>query len=77
MKVFIPATDDLLECAQYPGRLVPYSPGLIALAQLQPRTTVPSAQSTSSSSLSPAPTPNSLALPALSSNTYCAGPALG
>ena len=73
MKVFIPITDEMLENGMIPDELVAYQPGQVILSQLQ---TTPS-QSKSSTKRSPTPTPNSEAMPALSSSTYLAGPVLG
>lgn len=73
MKVFIPLTDEMLEQGIIPDELVAYQPGQPLLSQLQ---TAP-AQSSSMVNRSPGPTPNSDAIPALSSSTYLAGAMLG
>jgi len=75
MKIFIPITDEMLEKGMIPDDLVAYQAGLPLLSQLQ--TTPLPAQSRSTISRSPKPTPNSDAMPALSSSTYLAGAALG
>lgn len=75
MKVFIPLTDEMLEQGLLPDELVAYQPGQPLLSQLQ---TAPApTQSSLSVSRDPSPTPNSDALPALSSSTYLAGAILG
>jgi len=73
MKVFIPITDEMLEKGIIPEELVAYRPGLPLLSQLE----IASVQSRSTVNLSPTPTPNSDAVPALSSSTYMAGALLG
>jgi len=73
MKVFIPITDEMLEKGIIPDELVGYRPGLPLLSQLH---TTPD-QSRSTVKRSPTPTPNSDAVPALSSSTYLAGALLG
>jgi len=75
MKVFVPLTDQMLEDNPNPGPLVPYQPGLPPISQLT-ASARPNRQSSISTSSSPGCTPNSPALPALSSSTYLAGPAL-
>jgi hypothetical protein len=66
MKVFVPISDEMLEKGILPDDMVAYRPDLLVLSQLQ---TTPD-QSKSSDNRSPTPTPNSSAIPALSSNTY-------
>ena len=66
MKVFVPITDEMLEEGILPDDMVAYRPDLLVMSQLQTTRD----QSKSSDSLSPSPTPNSSAVPALSSNTY-------
>lgn len=66
MKVFIPLTDKMLDQGDLDGILVPYSPG----KQLNDQKQVAVLQSRCKTSRSPEVTPNSAALPALSSNTY-------
>ena len=76
VKYFTPLNEDLLDCKRFDEALVPYQPGLPVISQLSVagRKT---GQSRSSTSRSPGSTPSSAALPALSSSTYLAGPALG
>ncbi len=66
MKVFIPLTDKMLDQGDLDGILVPYSPG----KELSGQSQVAVLQSRCKTSRSPEVTPNSAALPALSSNTY-------
>lgn len=73
MKIFIPITDEMLEKGIIPDELVAYQSHLPLLSQLQ---TTPD-QSRSTVKRSPTPTPNSDAVPALSSSTYLAGALLG
>ena len=73
MKVFIPVTDEMLEQGVLPDELVAYQPGHPLLSLLR----TPAVQSKSTLMLSPNTTPNSDALPALSSSTYLAGALLG
>ena len=73
MIVFIPITDEMLEKGVIPDELVAYQPGIVLLNQLQ---TAP-VQSRSTVKKSPTATPNSDAVPALSSSTYLAGATLG
>ncbi len=80
MKVFVPLNDDMLERllqdtsgSELP---VPYQAGLPTINQLRARQGT-ALQSSSRDSTSPAATPSSSALPALSSSTYMAGPSLG
>jgi len=73
MKVFIPITDEMLEKGMIPDELVAYQVGMPLLSQVQ---TVP-LQPRSTTRRSPTPTPNSDAVPALSSSTYFAGATLG
>jgi hypothetical protein len=75
MKVFIPITDEMIEQGLIPDELVAYQPGLPLGSPLQSDQAV--AQSSRSVKLAPGPTPNSAALPALSSSTYIAAPTLG
>ncbi len=75
MKVFVPITDEMLERGDLDGLLVPYRPGRTLISQ-SPTGTIRD-QSSSRTSASPAETPISEAMPALSSSTYCAGPSLG
>lgn len=75
MKVFVPITDDMIERGELNGLLLPYRPGRPLLSQYR-EIDLPG-QSRSRVSKSPGTTPSSEALPALSSRTYCAGPALG
>ena len=75
VKVFIPMTDDMLDNPETLEALMPYQPGISTLAQIAARAPNPD-QSRSSTSTSPGCTPSSAALPALSSNTYRAGPVL-
>ena len=73
MKVFVPITDEMLDKGLIPDELLAYQAGLPLLSQLQSAPL----QSRSSTKRSPTPTPNSDAVPALSSSTYLAGLALG
>jgi len=75
MKVFIPITDEMLEKGLIPDDLVAFRPGQLLISQFHasPNAT----QSKSMSNRSPGPTPNSDAVPALSSSTYMAGLMLG
>jgi hypothetical protein len=73
MKVFIPISDEMLEQGSFPDELLAYQPGMVLLSQAQ---TAPD-QSSSTVKRSPTPTPNSDAVPALSSSTYLAGASLG
>ena len=73
MKVFVPFTDDLMDHPDFAEMLVPYQPGKKLLSQME----VVADQSRSSTRISPADSSSSEALPALSSNTYLAGPLLG
>ena len=66
MKVFIPLSDDMLETGEFPETLVPYQAGAPLVSQLRERQD----QSRCSTSVSPTDTPNSDALPPLSSSTY-------
>ena len=66
MDIFEPLTDDMLECGDFDGELVPYQPGYMLISHCE----TPEPQSRCSTSRSPADTPNSAALPALSSRTY-------
>lgn len=72
--VFIPMGDEVLDRPELLAELVPYqagyqlAPGAGAVVHLEPR---------NSSMRSPGSSPSSEALPALSSRTYMAGPALG
>lgn len=84
MKVFIPLTDDMIDAMDGEEMPVPYRVGVIPLGSLEILSEAPACeplaaarQSMSSSSTSPGSTPSSSALPALSSRTYRAGPALG
>ena len=75
MKIFIPIDDKMLDTPDFQEILVPYQPGVPTINQM--KTAVrKSGQSRSSSSGSPGLTASSAALPALSSSTYLAGPAL-
>lgn len=73
MKVFIPAGDEILDHPELLYLLVPYQVG-VALARPAARDL---AQSRCNTMASPGTRPSSEALPALSSSTYRAGPALG
>ena len=73
MKVFIPISDEMLEKGLFPDELMAYQPGLPLLSQLQ----ATPIQSSSTVNRSPTVTPNSDAVPALSSSTYLAGAILG
>lgn len=76
MKIFIPLTDDMLDTLNASMSLVPYQPGVPSIGQL---TGTPGTNHQSSNSISSSPglASSSRALPALSSSTYLAGPALG
>ena len=76
VKYFTPLNEDLLDRWLFDEALVPYQPGLPIISQLAIASDK-SGQSRSRTSTSPALTPSSAALPALSSSTYLAGPALG
>lgn len=76
VKYFTPLNEDLLDRWRFDEALVPYQPGLPIISQLSIAGDK-SGQSRSRISTSPALTPSSAALPALSSSTYLAGPALG
>lgn len=71
MKVFMPITDEMLEQGMLPDELAPYSPGQVTLSQLRHLPAL--SQSRSIDMRSPGPTPNSKAVPPLSSSTYIAG----
>jgi len=73
MNVFIPVGDEILDYPELLYLLVPYQAG-VALAQPASADDVQSSRSTMTS---PGTRPSSDALPALSSSTYRAGPALG
>lgn len=73
MKIFVPVTDDILDHPELLSLLVPYQAGVALAAQAGPEPV----QSSRKTNRSPASTPSSEALPALSSSTYWAGPALG
>jgi len=75
MNVFIPITDEMLEQGLIPEDLAAYRPGLPLMSQFLPMHT--SDQSSLTVSVSPRPTPNAFADPALSSSTYLAGLILG
>ena len=75
MRVFIPLSDEMLESGTFPGEPVVYQPGQALLSQQ--KTNSAPAQSSSITKVSPTPTPNSDAIPALSSSTYLAGATLG
>ena len=75
MRVFIPLSDEMLESGMFPGEPVVYQPGQALLSQQ--KTVSAPAQSSSIINESPTPTPNSDAIPALSSSTYLAGATLG
>ena len=75
MKVFVPFTDDMMDEPGFAEMLIPYQAGLYTLSQIPDLKSAD--QSRSKSNLSPATTSSSEALPALSSNTYIAGPSLG
>lgn len=76
MKIFIPLTDDMLDSLNASASLVPYRLGLTPISQLTAEA-APHPYSSIKVSSSPALAPSSAALPALSSSTYRAGPALG
>lgn len=69
MQIFVPITDDILDHPELLALLVPYQAGVA----LSPE----AIQSSRKTNRSPASTPSSEAVPALSSSTYWAGPALG
>jgi len=84
MKVFVPLSDDLLDNPpdelldplNREAALVPYQLGRLSISQVTaPTATEPHSKSSNSSS--PGFVPSSAALPAFSSSTYLAGPALG
>ena len=76
MKVFIPITDEMLHLGLIPDEEpLAYQPGLPLLSQV--KMVSESTQSSSTVNRSPRPTPNSDAVPALSSSTYIAGAILG
>jgi hypothetical protein len=83
MKVFIPITDEMIDKGILPDEIVPFRPGQPFLANGEPfplargETGPSTAQSSSSVSVEPGPTPRRSAEPALSSSTYMAGPRLG
>ena len=84
MKIFIPLCDEMLDQDMDLGALVPFQFGVPSVSQVTASAHVPSeasakpeTQSMNSRSSSPGLTPNSSALPALSSKTYRAGPVLG
>jgi hypothetical protein len=75
MKVFIPITDEMIEKGLIPDDLLAWQPGYALINQTHLEQ--PCDQSSLSVSSDPGPTPNSAALPALSSSTYIADPTLG
>lgn len=79
MQVFVPLTDDMLDALDSAEVPVPYRLGTPPISAVTPSTSARhgAPQSMCSSSRSPGATPSSAALPALSSSTYRAGPALG
>lgn len=76
MNVFIPLDENTIDQLSEHDALVPYQAGLPPVSQLTASADA-GTQSRSSTSSSPGLTPSSAALPALSSNTYRAGPSLG
>lgn len=76
MKIFIPMNDDMLDALNPSISLVPYQPGLPTIGQLAGLAGT-NHQSSNSNNSSPGLASSSRALPALSSSTYLAGPALG
>lgn len=77
MKIFIPLTDDMLDDLDANELPVPYQAGLPPISQITDSVSAPHpVQSRKSNSSSPGLTSSSAALPALSSSTYMAGPAL-
>ena len=79
MQVFIPFSDDLMDHPDFAEMLVPYQAGHRLLNQLPGTIDGVSdcAQSRDKTMISPATSPSSAALPALSSKTYRDGPSLG
>lgn len=75
MKVFIPITDEMLEKGLIPEDLVAFRPGQLLISETQ--TILMATQSKSIFNGSPSLTPNSKAIPALSSSTYIVGLWLG
>ena len=76
MQVFVPLDEDTIDQLNHQDALVPYQAGLLSVSQIA-GPAAEDAQSRSSTSSSPGSAPSSAALPALSSSTYRAGPALG
>lgn len=73
-RIFIPIGDEIMDHPDLLAQLVPYQPGYL----LAPGEAVDAQSEASNSSIrSPGSSPSSDALPAFSSNTYWAGPALG
>ena len=73
MKVFIPVGDEILDHPELLYLLVPYQAGMALTRPARPD----DVQSRCSTITSPGTRPSSEAIPALSSSTYRAGPALG
>jgi hypothetical protein len=75
MKVFVPFNDAMMDDPGFAELLVPYQPGLQTLNQVPDLKSAD--QSRANVMTSPGTRPSSDAVPALSSNTYIAGPSLG
>jgi len=66
MQIFVPVTDDILDQPELLALLVPYRAGVALAARAGPE----AVQSSRKTNRSPASTPSSEALPALTSSTY-------
>lgn len=75
MKVFVPYNDAMMDDPAFAEFLVPYQPGLKTLNEVPDLKSAD--QSRNKVITSPGTSPNSDAVPALSSSTYIAGPSLG
>jgi len=75
LKIFIPVNDSMPDTPDFGETLIPYQPGMVTIGQAA-ACGHDCRQSRSNTNSSPGLTPSSLALPALSSSTYLAGPAL-
>ena len=74
MKVFVPMGDEIFDNPELLAELIPYQAGYPILGLKRQKDQLPDKYSTMRS---PGSSPSSEALPALSSRTYRAGPALG